>query len=197
VQLIWALWDGACLAPTRRMRLRTTLSLGFALIAVACGGTTDASEAAAPADLKASSSHTSDHDAFVCHTDNPADLDSTTMFAFDEKGIVDDKHTRPGYCEIALDSSGKPILSYLCEVTDTDQAETTDGQLALLFTKSLGDGNELLHQYNLPKDLREKKGGKGTMRILSRAPHDLTQPNPSSGVEKVDCKLETVKFPTL
>jgi hypothetical protein len=180
------------------MRLRTILALGPGFLSlVACGGSSAPVESAAPEELNASSSHTSEHDAFVCQSDHTAITNGISMFAFDPQGFVDAHHTRAGYCQIALESPGKPIDSYLCEVTETETADTSDGQLALLFTKFLGDGNDLLTQYNLPKDLREKKGGKGTMRTLSRSPHDLTQPIPDDEAEHVTCKLESVKFPVL
>jgi hypothetical protein len=179
------------------MSLRTMTCLGAVLLLVACSGSTDGSggaEAAAPSELNASSSHSSNHDVFVCRGSDK--LEPVTMFAFDEHGVAEGHQTRPGWCFIPL-SSEKPIDSYLCSVTEADTATTTDGQLALLFIQFLGDGNNLRHQYNLPKDLVEKKGGKGTVRILSRPPQDLKQPNPTSGVDHVECKLESVKFPTL
>jgi hypothetical protein len=180
------------------MRLRTILSLGPVLVVVACGGSSDpAAPPSPPAEQDVTSSHSSQHDVFVCHSDQAPDPKGITMFAFDQQALLDNDKKGPGFCEIAIDSQAKPIDTYLCEVSGTDTAKTNDGQLALLFTKFLGDGLELLHQYNLPKDLVEKKGGKGTMRALARRPHDLTQPNPTSGVEHVDCKLETVTFPTL
>ena len=180
------------------MRLRTILAFGPAFLALlACGGSSAPEEATAPAELNASSRHPSEHDVFVCRSDSTTGTDGISMFAFDPQGVVDAHRTRPGYCEIALEGSGKPIDSYFCSVTETDTADTSDGQLAILFTKFEGDGLELLHQYNLPKDLREKKGGSGSMRTLTRAPHDLKQPIPHDQEEHVTCKLETVKFPVL
>jgi hypothetical protein len=175
------------------MRLRTILSVLPVCSLIACGGSNDSAETAAPQDLSASSGHASDmHDVFVCQTDDK--IDSVTMFAFDEHGEVDVNKTGPGFCQIDLDGSGKPIDSYMCFVFNSATATTTDGQLALVFSQSLGD-TSLFHQYNLPKDLREKKGGKGTMRILSRNPQDLTKPIPASDAEHADCKLQSVKFP--
>jgi hypothetical protein len=177
------------------MKLQTISHLALSVLLVACGGSSSSDDATAPAEVVgAGSTTTTKHDAFVCRSENPTRPDAVTMFAFDEQAFVDKTHTRPGFCFIALMSPGKPILSYFCDVGQTETAVTTDGQQALLFTQFLGDGLELLTQYNLLKDVREKKGGKRLMRTLSRSPKDLKQPI-ASNEDHVDCKLETVDFP--
>jgi hypothetical protein len=117
-------------------------------------------------------------------------------FAYDESGEMGvGEANRPGYCPMSIDSRGRPFDRYWCWVGDTDTATTTDGQLAIAFTKYLGDGLEDITQLNLPKDLREQRGGKGTMRSLSRSPRDLTQPIQRPD-EPIDCKLQSITFPS-
>jgi hypothetical protein len=145
------------------------------------------------ADLSAASSGLGRHDVFVCKGDKLVDS-GTFMFAHDAKGHITNG-TKAGYCELTIDAHGNAYGQYWCWVDDTTTAKTSDGQLALLFKKPIGDGANIYTQVNLPSDLLSAKKGSGMIRTLSRAPADLTTPI-ASGSESsdLDCSEQSVDF---
>ncbi len=134
----------------------------------------------------------SKHNVFVCKTGNRSIANGYYLFAYDEKGAIT-KGNRAGYCEITISADGKPFGEYWCWVADTETAKTEEGQLAILFKKSLGDGAYLYTQLNLPATLLEDKRGEGRYRTLSRHPKDLEK-SLSQKEDVISCEEESVEF---
>ncbi len=166
-------------------------AVAFALLLAACGGSADPTLTGDDANVTKTSGT---HDVFVCKRSNTNVASGVYMFAHDDKGEITNG-TKAGYCQLTVDAKGEAFGQYSCWVADTVEGKTSDGQLALLFRQSLGDGAFLYTQLNLPKDLLDKKGGSGKLRDVSRAPKDLSTPiGTGSGVETLDCSEQKVKF---